>query len=91
MNHHVNAQGSSPTASDLSNCLTQILSTRPADAGPDLAVRLICPDCKDPNPKIVEEFESGDLVCGDCGLVLGDRIVDTRSKCKLTFRVQDSP
>lgn len=48
--------------------------------GPDLAIRLICPECKDPNPKIIEEFGSGDLVCGTCGLVLGDRIVDTRSE-----------
>jgi len=48
--------------------------------GPDLAVRLICPDCRDPNPNIVEEFGSGDLVCGGCGLVLGDRVVDTRSE-----------
>ncbi|KAH7887346.1 cyclin-like protein [Phlebopus sp. FC_14] len=48
--------------------------------GPDLAVRLICPQCRDPNPNIVEEFGSGDLVCGGCGLVLGDRIVDTRSE-----------
>ncbi|EPQ59176.1 alpha/beta-hydrolase [Gloeophyllum trabeum ATCC 11539] len=48
--------------------------------GPDLAVRLICPECKDPNPNIIEEFASGDLVCGTCGLVLGDRIVDTRSE-----------
>ncbi|KAI0311028.1 cyclin-like protein [Amylostereum chailletii] len=46
----------------------------------DLAVRLICPDCRDPNPNIVEEFGSGDLVCGTCGLVLGDRVVDTRSE-----------
>ncbi|VDB87247.1 unnamed protein product [Peniophora sp. CBMAI 1063] len=50
------------------------------DYGPDLAVRLICPDCRNPCPNIVEEFASGDLVCGDCGLVLGDRIVDTRSE-----------
>ncbi|KAF8165641.1 cyclin-like protein [Crassisporium funariophilum] len=48
--------------------------------GPDLAVRLICPECRDPNPNIVEEFGSGDLVCGNCGLVLGGRIVDTRSE-----------
>ncbi|KZV62953.1 cyclin-like protein [Peniophora sp. CONT] len=48
--------------------------------GPDLSVRLICPDCRDPNPYIVEEFSSGDLVCGTCGLVLGDRVVDTRSE-----------
>ncbi|KAI5119602.1 hypothetical protein M0805_005772 [Coniferiporia weirii] len=48
--------------------------------GPDLAVRLICPECRDPNPNIIEEFGSGDLVCGTCGLILGDRVVDTRSE-----------
>jgi len=48
--------------------------------GPDLSVHLICRQCKDPTPNIVEQFGSGDLVCGDCGLVLGDRIVDTRSE-----------
>ena len=53
--------------------------------GPDLAVRLICPECRDPNPNIVEEFSSGDLVCGTCGLVLGDRIVDTRSEWRVSF------
>ena len=52
--------------------------------GPDLNVRLICPECRDPNPKIVEEFSSGDLVCGGCGLVLGDRIVDTRSEWRVS-------
>jgi len=41
---------------------------------------LICPECNEPNPNIVEEFASGDLVCGSCGLVLGDRVVDTRSE-----------
>ena len=53
--------------------------------GPDLAVRLICPECKDPNPNIIEEFGSGDLVCGSCGLVLGDRIVDTRSEWRVSL------
>jgi len=52
----------------------------PPTYGPDLAVRLICPDCQDENPHIVEEYGSGDLVCGSCGLVLGDRVVDTRSE-----------
>ncbi|KAJ6458654.1 cyclin-like protein [Mycena vitilis] len=48
--------------------------------GPDLSFRLICPECRDINPEIAEEFGSGDLVCKNCGLVLGDRIVDTRSE-----------
>lgn len=52
--------------------------------GPDLAVRLICPECKDPVPNIVEEFGSGDLVCGTCGLILGDRVVDTRSEWRVS-------
>jgi len=46
----------------------------------DLNVQLMCPDCKIVPPNISEEFSNGDLVCADCGLVLGDRIVDTRSE-----------
>jgi len=57
---------------------------------PDLAVRLMCRDCKNPNPEIREEYSTGDLVCGDCGLVLGDRIVDTRSEWR-TFADSDGP
>ncbi|VDB84985.1 unnamed protein product [Peniophora sp. CBMAI 1063] len=52
----------------------------PPYQGPDLAVRLICPDCRNPRPDLVEEFSSGDIVCGSCGLVLADRVVDTRSE-----------
>ncbi|KAI0243919.1 transcription initiation factor IIB, partial [Massospora cicadina] len=35
---------------------------------------------ENPVPNIIEEFAAGDLVCGDCGMVLGDRIIDTRSE-----------
>lgn len=52
----------------------------PKPFGPDLSVKLICPDCQEPIPNIVEEYSSGDTVCGSCGLVLGDRVVDTRSE-----------
>lgn len=52
----------------------------PQQFQPNLNVRLTCPDCRVSPPHIVEEFASGDLVCGDCGLVLGDRIIDTRSE-----------
>ncbi|KXN71290.1 transcription initiation factor IIB [Conidiobolus coronatus NRRL 28638] len=45
-----------------------------------LCVKLQCKFCVDEIPNIVEEFASGDLVCGNCGLVLGDRIIDTRSE-----------
>jgi len=40
----------------------------------------MCPDCKNPNGEFIEDFASGDLICHNCGLVVGDRIVDVRSE-----------
>src|SRR6266702_1366358 len=54
-----------------------------ATFAPDLSVRLICPDCRVPNTAIIEEFGAGDLVCRGCGLVHGDRVVDTRSEWRV--------
>lgn len=54
----------------------------------NLNMTVMCPDCKEFPPNIVEEFASGDMVCGSCGLVLGDRIVDTRSEWR-TFSNDD--
>ncbi|CAG8550279.1 36554_t:CDS:1 [Gigaspora margarita] len=56
---------------------------------PDLNIRLICPICKNPQPKIIEEYVNGDLVCGECGLVLSDHIIDTRSEWR-TFQNDDN-
>ncbi|TXT15312.1 uncharacterized protein COLE_01505 [Cutaneotrichosporon oleaginosum] len=49
---------------------------------PNLSVRHLCPNCRTDPPHIVEEYSHGDLVCADCGTILGDRIVDTRSECE---------
>ncbi|KAI1334926.1 cyclin-like protein [Xylariaceae sp. FL0016] len=49
---------------------------------------LMCPECRETPPNLVEEFSSGDMVCGTCGLVLGDRIIDTRSEWR-TFANDD--
>ncbi|MCJ1350555.1 MAG: transcription initiation factor IIB [Icmadophila ericetorum] len=54
----------------------------------NLNQHMMCRDCKEFPPNIVEEFASGDMVCGSCGLVLGDRIVDTRSEWR-TFSNDD--
>lgn len=54
----------------------------------NLNMTVMCKDCKEFPPNLVEEFSSGDLVCGSCGLVIGDRIVDTRSEWR-TFANDD--
>lgn len=45
-------------------------------------IKLTCPECRIDPPNLTEEYSSGDLVCADCGMILGDRIVDTRSECE---------
>ncbi|KAI1327675.1 cyclin-like protein [Xylariaceae sp. FL0255] len=54
----------------------------------DLNQILMCPDCREFPPNLIEEFSSGDMVCASCGVVLGDRIIDTRSEWR-TFANDD--
>jgi len=54
----------------------------------NLNVKVICPDCQEDPPNLVEEFSSGDTVCASCGRVLADRIIDTRSEWR-TFSNDD--
>lgn len=54
----------------------------------DLSNVLACPDCRTLPPNLLEEFSNGDMVCGDCGVVVGTRIIDTRSEWR-TFANDD--
>lgn len=56
--------------------------------GPDLNIVLSCPECKVFPPELAERFAEGDVVCALCGLVLSDKIVDTRSEWR-TFSNDD--
>lgn len=49
---------------------------------------LVCKECKEYPAKIVEDNCSGDTICGSCGLVLGDHMIDTRPEW-LTFAGED--
>lgn len=53
---------------------------RKDDFVPELNLGLACPECKTDPANLVEEFDSGDMVCADCGMVVGDKIIDTRSE-----------
>ncbi|KOS16666.1 Transcription initiation factor IIB [Escovopsis weberi] len=54
----------------------------------DLNNVLCCPDCREYPPNLIEEFSSGDMVCQSCGVVVGTRIIDTRSEWR-TFANDD--
>ncbi|CCH41577.1 Transcription initiation factor IIB [Wickerhamomyces ciferrii] len=56
--------------------------------GPDLNIILSCPECKVFPPELAERFAEGDVVCALCGLVLSNKIVDTRSEWR-TFSNDD--
>lgn len=54
----------------------------------DLNNIIMCKDCKEFPPNLIEEYSEGDIVCGSCGLVVSDRLVDTRSEWR-TFSNDD--
>jgi len=56
-------------------------AAKTAEFKEDLNNILMCRDCKEFPPNLIEEFSSGDMVCTTCGLVVGERIIDTRSEC----------
>lgn len=49
---------------------------------------LICKECKEHPANIIEDNCTGDTICGSCGLVLGERMIDTRPEWR-TFAGDD--
>ncbi|KAL2267102.1 hypothetical protein VTJ83DRAFT_4379 [Remersonia thermophila] len=74
--------------SDLFSAFENPQSAKKEEWKEDLNVILVCPECKEHPPNLVEEYSSGDVVCGSCGLCL-DRIIDTRSEWR-TFSGDDN-
>ncbi|KAF2843177.1 cyclin-like protein [Patellaria atrata CBS 101060] len=68
--------------------ITEVVAPVEQEWQENLNIHLICPDCRESPPDLVEEFASGDVVCASCGLVLSNRIVDTRSEWR-TFSNDD--
>jgi transcription initiation factor TFIIB len=54
----------------------------------NLNFKLICKDCKEDPPNLVEDHASGDIVCDSCGLVLSQRTIDMSSEWR-TFSNDD--
>lgn len=62
--------------------------TRQEEWRENLNVRLMCPDCREDPPELIEDHASGDLMCASCGLVLQQRCIDTSSEWR-TFSNDD--
>jgi transcription initiation factor TFIIB len=54
----------------------------------ELTNNVICPDCKEDPADLTELPHTGDVVCNSCGLVVGDRVIDTGSEWR-TFSNDD--
>lgn len=53
----------------------------------NLNTRLLCPDCKQDPPQLIEE--NADTICANCGLVLAERLISMESEWR-TFNSDDS-
>lgn len=51
-------------------------------------IKLICRECVNDPANIVDDYVTGDCICGDCGLILESHIVDTRPEWR-TFTGDD--
>jgi len=47
-----------------------------------------CPD--HPNGQLVEDYRAGDMICRECGLVVGDRVIDVTSEWRTFANDSDS-
>lgn len=47
-----------------------------------------CPD--HPDESLIEDYRAGDLICPQCGLVVGDRTIDVGSEWRTFSKDKDS-
>ena len=52
------------------------------------SVKLFCPH--HPDAHLIEDYHAGDVICPECGLVVGDRIIDVGSEWRTFSNEKDS-
>lgn len=55
----------------------------------NLSFRMMCPECKEDPPNLVEDTQAGDVICESCGIVLSQRGIDQRAEWR-TFANDDA-
>ena len=43
-----------------------------------------------PDAPLIEDYRAGDLICPECGLVVGDRVIDVGSEWRSVFKTKMS-
>lgn len=56
----------------------------------DVAVKVVCPYCREDPPNLIDEYSSGDTICGSCGLVMADHMIDQRAEWRSFTTGDDS-
>ena len=64
------------------------IAVEPQEWQENLNIRLLCPECREDPPNLFEDHQSGDTICESCGIVLGQRGIDTRAEWR-TFANDD--
>ncbi|XP_023787896.1 transcription initiation factor IIB isoform X2 [Cyanistes caeruleus] len=58
--------------------MTRVRGSTSATARLDVLPRVTCPN--HPDSILVEDYRAGDMICSECGLVVGDRVIDVGSE-----------
>lgn len=77
---NVSIKSSSLSPSTSSPPLVQLPSSQISYLNSPISNKVVCKICHSPNSTFYEDFAAGDLICTECGAIVGDRIIDTRSE-----------
>ncbi|EGC38858.1 hypothetical protein DICPUDRAFT_53091 [Dictyostelium purpureum] len=83
------AKTSTAAAAAAANSTTTTSTSTTQTKKPSFYNKLWCKICRVNDPDIIEDYAKGDLICRECGVVVGDRIVDEHSEWR-TFSNSES-
>ena len=66
--------------------MREMLSTSGRQHGALAFAKVQCPN--HPGSQLVEDYRAGDLICPECGLVVGDRVIDVGSEWRSLFETE---
>ncbi|KAK6167028.1 hypothetical protein SNE40_021138 [Patella caerulea] len=68
--------------------MQQLLNSTMASTSKGASALVSCPE--HPDTPLVEDHHAGDMICPECGLVVGDRVVDVGSEWRTFSNDKDA-